>query len=39
MHLPQRKRNGMAFGIDPTRKEFFSLRQARYDALADNIAE
>lgn len=39
MHLPQRKRNGLAFGIDPTRKEFFSLRQARYDALADNIAQ
>lgn len=38
-HLPQRDRNGMAFGIDSTRKEFFSLRQARYDALADNIAQ
>ena len=38
-HLPQRDRNGMAFGIDSTRKEFFSLRQARYDALADDIAQ
>ena len=39
MHLPQRKRNGLAFGIDPTRKEFFSLRQARYDGLADSISQ
>ncbi|AZN73365.1 class I SAM-dependent methyltransferase [Georhizobium profundi] len=28
----------MAFGVDPTRREFFSLRQARYDALAHDIA-
>jgi 2-polyprenyl-3-methyl-5-hydroxy-6-metoxy-1,4-benzoquinol methylase len=27
----------MAFGVDPRREEFYSLRQARYDALADDI--
>jgi len=26
-----------AFGVDPRRPEFYSLRQARYDALADDI--
>lgn len=38
-HLQQRARNGKAFGIDEYRKEFFSLRQARYDALAYDIAK
>ena len=28
MHLPQRKRNGLAFGIDPTRKEFESGKES-----------
>lgn len=36
-HLAHRTRNGMAFGVDPTRKQFYSLRQARYDALATSI--
>lgn len=34
-----RKRNGMAFGVDPTRKQFYSLRQARYDRLGEQVAE
>ncbi|QFR34684.1 bifunctional 2-polyprenyl-6-hydroxyphenol methylase/3-demethylubiquinol 3-O-methyltransferase UbiG [Ancylobacter sp. TS-1] len=38
-HLAQRTRNGMAFGVDPTRTQFYSLRQARYDALATSINE
>jgi len=28
---------GMAFGVDPTRPERYSLRQARYDALAHDV--
>jgi 2-polyprenyl-3-methyl-5-hydroxy-6-metoxy-1,4-benzoquinol methylase len=28
---------GHAFGVDPRRPEFYSLREARYDALADDI--
>ena len=31
--------NGMAYGVDPTRPQFFSLRQARYDALGHDLAE
>ena len=27
-----------AFGVDPTRRELYSLRQARYDAAADDIS-
>lgn len=34
-----RPRNGMAFGVDPRRREFFSLRQARYDRLAEAVTE
>src|SRR5579864_8729413 len=30
---------GWAFGVDPHRRERYSLRQARYDALADDISE
>ena len=26
-----------AFGVDPRRREYYSLRQARYDALAHDI--
>ena len=33
------RRNGMAYGVDPTRPQFFSLRQARYDALGHDLAE
>ena len=29
---------GLAFGVDPTRPERYSLRQARYDALAADIS-
>lgn len=28
-----------AFGVDPVRREFYSLRQARYDAAAEDISE
>ena len=28
---------GFAYGVDPRRAEYYSLRQARYDALADDI--
>jgi 2-polyprenyl-3-methyl-5-hydroxy-6-metoxy-1,4-benzoquinol methylase len=28
-----------AFGVDPSRRNFYSLRQARYDALARDISE
>jgi 2-polyprenyl-3-methyl-5-hydroxy-6-metoxy-1,4-benzoquinol methylase len=28
---------GFAYGVDPRRAEYYSLRQARYDALADEI--
>ena len=34
-----RARNGMAYGVDPTRPEFYSLRQSRYDSLAFDIAQ
>ena len=37
---PCARRSGaqaMAFGIDPSRRHFFSLRQARYDALAADL--
>ena len=37
-HHDSRARNGMAFGVDPTRPEFYSLRQSRYDSLAFDIA-
>jgi SAM-dependent methyltransferase len=30
--------SGRAFGVDPARKEYYSVRQARYDALADDIS-
>ncbi|MBV8472831.1 MAG: class I SAM-dependent methyltransferase [Hyphomicrobiales bacterium] len=30
-------RPGQAFGVDPRRSEYYSLREARYDALADDI--
>ena len=30
-------RPGHAYGVDPRRQEYYSLRQARYDALADDI--
>lgn len=38
LHHQGRSRNGMAYGVDPTRREFYSLRQARYDALGEDIA-
>jgi hypothetical protein len=28
-----------AFGIDPMRRERYSLRQSRYDALAQDVSE
>src|SRR5881227_990937 len=31
-------RPGLAFGIDPTRPERYSLRQSRYEALASDIS-
>src|SRR5438105_9066090 len=30
---------GLAFGVDPSRPERYSLRQARYAALADDISD
>ncbi len=30
-------RAGHAYGVDPRRAEYYSLREARYDALADDI--
>jgi 2-polyprenyl-3-methyl-5-hydroxy-6-metoxy-1,4-benzoquinol methylase len=30
-------RTGFAYGVDPRRAEYYSLRQARYDALADEV--
>ncbi len=30
-------RPGHAYGVDPRRQEYYSLRQARYDAVADDI--
>jgi SAM-dependent methyltransferase len=32
------KTTGMAFGVDPTRPEWFSLRQARYEAIGRDVA-
>jgi SAM-dependent methyltransferase len=29
----------MAFGIDPARREYYSLRQSRYDALAQDVSD
>jgi SAM-dependent methyltransferase len=29
--------NGMAYGVDPTRTEYYSLRQARYHAIGEEI--
>src|SRR5437016_10769059 len=34
---PQRTAPRLAFGVDPSRPERYSLRQARYAALADDI--
>ena len=34
-HKPQPRR--LAFGVDPRRPQWYSLRQARYDALAHDI--
>jgi SAM-dependent methyltransferase len=33
------KDRGLAFGVDPHRPERYSLRQARYDAIADDISD
>lgn len=33
----RRQRLGRAFGVDPMRREYYSLRQSRYDALAQQI--
>jgi SAM-dependent methyltransferase len=30
--------NGLAFGVDPTRQEQYSLRQARYHAIGEEVA-
>jgi SAM-dependent methyltransferase len=30
--------NGLAFGVDPTRQERYSLRQARYHAIGEEVA-
>lgn len=35
MNYPQQERR--AYGVDPTRKERYSLRQARYQAIADEL--
>jgi SAM-dependent methyltransferase len=29
----------MAFGVDPARREYYSLRQSRYDALAQDVSD
>ncbi len=29
----------LAFGVDPARRQFYSLRQSRYDALAEDISD
>ncbi len=29
----------LAFGVDPSRRQFYSLRQSRYDAIASDISE
>src|SRR5260370_42361230 len=31
--------SGLAFGVDPSRPERYSLRQARYAALAEDISD
>jgi len=36
---PHRTAPRLAFGVDPSRPERYSLRQARYAALADDISE
>lgn len=38
-HRPHACTPALAFGVDPTRKERYSLRQARYQAIADTIWE
>ncbi len=38
-YRPHACASAMAFGVDPTRKERYSLRQARYQAIADTIWE
>ena len=30
---------GQAFGVDPARREYYSLRQSRYDALAQDVSD
>jgi len=30
---------GLAYGVDPIRRRFYSLRQARYDALAQDVSD
>jgi len=37
--MPQFPKPGHAYGVDPHRRERYSLRQARYDASAENIEE
>ena len=36
--MDQMVKAGMAFGVDPRRREYYSLRQARYDALATDVS-
>jgi hypothetical protein len=36
---PQSAPRGLAFGVDPSRPERYSLRQARYAALAEDISD
>src|SRR5437879_4658190 len=36
---PQRTAPRLAFGVDPSRPERYSLRQARYAALAEDISD
>ena len=35
----ERRQRTLAFGIDPTRRERYSLRQSRYDALAQDVSD
>ena len=35
----ERRQWGRAFGIDPARRERYSLRQSRYDALAQDVSD
>ncbi len=37
--LGRSQSSGLAFGVDPARRQFYSLRQSRYDALAEDISE